>query len=342
MTTCVKKRGRPKLRIVLNASDRSVLKKLRDGEANTRRETVIANCLLLAGTGDYTYKEISHEIRAINLSIAPADIQSLPHVLRRLNHHRIPGVWEVWCRLSPQTRTEVIKDGGRALNEHLRSILASDLNAIVHGGCVFNPSHFAFLTGEEELRLEFRKDLDGIELCKFNRKVLVHILDGKIKSKPQLQAAVSQIQTWVKRYRTSGLGVLANRHARPRIGIDFNRLILLIKAIEKGNIRDGLGVMCYLRQPPPLRLTLSTAERLLRNWKRLDSLPLPSRIMTFLVINGFIHRFATIHHPEVQKMLNQLRANIQKNHAGCRATPQNNAATMPPDRVQRCTKRCTK
>ena len=139
------------------------------------------------------------------------------------------------------------------------------------------------------------------------------VLDAtRVSARDPLKAAASQIQTWVARFKSQGLdGVLTNRHARPRIGIGLNQLIPLIKSIENGLIHDGQGVRHFLRQRPHARrLTLTTAERIFRNWKRLDSLPLPTRVMNFLVNYGFIHRFATVHHPEVIKALSQLPAGL--------------------------------
>jgi hypothetical protein len=229
----------------------------------------------------------------------------------RLSQHRIPGVLEVWRRLSPVTQAAIIKKG--ALNsQNLKAILATDFDKLIRSGRVFNRSHVQYLGGAEDLEKEFSDRHEGAALCAFNRKLLTKILEGEISARDPLKAAASQIQTWVARFKSQGLdGVLTNRHARPRIGIGLNQLIPLIKSIENGLIHDGQGVRHFLRQRPHARrLTLTTAERIFRNWKRLDSLPLPTRVMNFLVNYGFIHRFATVHHPEVIKALSQLPAGL--------------------------------
>jgi len=305
MNRRVRRKGRPKLRLQLKSGDRKVLQRIVANSGCTRREALIARSMLLAATGKFTHQEIADEIKNIDSKIEPADILNLHPILRRLQQQRVPAVAAVWRRLTPSTQATILK--GTVSNPgQLKTALASEFTTLVQSGAVFDRSHFAFIGGADDLEQEFVRGIPGARLAKFNRKFLNRILDGEIRENASANAVSSQIQIWISRYRHGGLDeVLRNRHARPRGSLGSLELMTwLIKGLKSGKVKIAEDVVPWLRRRHrSCRLELSTADRHLKNWKRLRSLGPANRLKTFLVNNGFIHRLSNERHEIIGSIL---------------------------------------
>ena len=300
-----RKRGRPKLTLALGHDDKDLLRQY--FESGSAREATIAYSLLLAATGQFTYKEIAQEIARKTQAIEPEDIRGLPDVVKRLSQHRIPGVLAIWKRLAPATQAALQRVPGKgAATGELRKALANDLTVLIRSGKAFNHSHLAHLGSVEELEQALDAGWEGARLGCLNREIITRILEGNIEARRSWFATVSQIQKWIGRHRMGGLDeVMINRHSRPRLGIDsLDTMVKMIKALESGAIKDAAGLVKLAGGPRRIKLT--TAERHCRNWQRSEDSPLPERIRSILVNYGFIHRLATEQHPKVLQALKDI------------------------------------
>lgn len=309
-----KRRGRPKLRLGLRTGDRALLRKISSDTGCSKRERLVARSLLLAATGEHTHHEIATAIKVDNSRVDPDDIVDLQRVLRRLQQHRVPAVSAIWQRLTSATKTAILSSGnGASKLERLKAALATDLTALVHAGRIFDKSHFVFIGGAEELEGGLIAGMPGPRLRNFNRRFIAKVLDGAIRDESLASATVSQIQTWISRYRSGGLDeVLIKRHLRPRGDLaSLELMVWLVAGVESGNVQEPKDVIRWVhRHTRNCRLKLSTAERHIRNWRRLRSLPMAKRMKTFLVNSGFVHRFATVQHERVVSALQQLRSGM--------------------------------